>query len=112
MNKLSRILGFTCMVMLSPMSTVQGAAENTQPKMEKAVHDLQEAKQSKDPMPLLEAAKKALKHASKNKHGGRAAAIGLVDQAIQEAASGDKEKMRQKIDAAIANIHNGMSKAD
>jgi len=40
------------------------------------------------------------------------AAIGLVDQAISEAKAGDMEKMRQKVDAAIANIHSGMSKAD
>jgi len=114
MNTISRVLGSTCIAILSllPLTTAQAAAENTQPKMEKAVHDLQDAKQAKDPMPLLEAAKKALKHASKNKHGGRAAAIGLVDEAIQQATAGNMEKMRQKVDAAIANIHNGMSKAD
>ncbi len=112
MRTFSRVLGFACVVMFAHLSAVQAASENKQPTMEQALHDLQEAKRAADPMSLLEAAKKTLKHAKQNKHGSRLDAIALVDEAISMAKAGDMEKMRQKVDAAIANIHSGMSGAD
>lgn len=91
---------------------MRAGQEGGQPKMEDAVHDLQDAKKDSDPIPLLEKAKGTLKKASKNKHGDRKKAISIVDLAISAAQNGNTKEMISKIDSAIATLHDGMSKAD
>jgi hypothetical protein len=46
-----------------------------------------------------------------NKHGERVDAIEAVDEAIALATVGDKSKMLQKIDHAVAQVYSGMRKA-
>lgn len=82
-----------------------------QPNMRAALELLQAAKKSDQPMPMLQAAKQRLKGASKNKGGERLEAIEYVNEAMAMAKAGDKDKMEQKVNAAIANIHSGMGKA-
>lgn len=106
-----RILGVVCITIFAQSLVLQAAPENKQPNMEKALHDLQDAKQSKEPIPLVEEARKTLKHATHNKDGFRLDAIAQINKAIDDAKAGDMEKMRQKADAAIANLHAGMSKS-
>lgn len=82
------------------------------PQQRKAVDELQAAKKSNDPLPLLESAKNRLSKANKgNKAGDGDDAIEKVNEAIAELNRGDKNKMEQKINAAIANIHQGKDKS-
>lgn len=108
---LSKVMAVTSVFILCQTSLLRAAAETKQYNMEATVHDLQDAKQSDKPLNYLESAKKALQHAKHNKHGEKHAAMALIDEAIERARAGDLEKMRQKIDAAIADLHSGMSKA-
>ena len=78
-----------------------------QPHMAAALELLQAAKKSDQPLPMLKSAKKHLEDAKKNKAGARVEAIAAVNDAIAELRVGDKKKMAQKIDSAIANIHQG-----
>lgn len=82
-----------------------------QPHMRAALELLQSAKKSDQPLPMLNAAKKKLEDAPKNKAGGRKQALEAVNDAIAELRTGDKKKMGEKIDSAIANIHQGMDNA-
>jgi hypothetical protein len=91
---------------------LRAGQEGKQPKMEDAVHDLQDAKRASDPIPLLQKAKGEVKKASKNKHGDRKKAMSIIDLAIAAAQDGNTKDMTSKIDSAIATIHDGMSKAD
>ena len=106
-----KLIVVVCLAFLSSMGFPQAALEEKQPKMEQALHDLQEAKTAAEPIPLLENAKKSLKQAKHNKRGFRLEADGPIDKAIEEAKTGNKEKMVQKIDAAIAEIHTAMAKS-
>jgi Skp family chaperone for outer membrane proteins len=82
------------------------------PNQRKAIDDLQAAKKSSDPMPLLQSAKKHLAQANKgNKAGDRDDALDKVKEAIAELKAGDRQKMEQKINAAISNIHQGKDKS-
>lgn len=82
------------------------------PNQRKAIDDLQAAKKSSDPMPLLQSAKKHLAQANKgNKAGDRNDALDKVKEAIAELKAGDRQKMEQKINAAISNIHQGKDKS-
>jgi hypothetical protein len=78
-----------------------------QPHMSAALELLQAAKKADKPLPMLNAAKKHLEDASHNKAGARKEAIAAVNDAIAELRVGDKKKMLQKIDSAIANVHQG-----
>ena len=82
-----------------------------QPKMRGAIEALQDAKTAEKPLPFLEEAKTHLKKAAKNKKGSRADAVQIVNEAIEEAKADDKDKMTQKINRAISEIHSGMDKA-
>ena len=86
------------------------------PEMEKAFKLLQTAKtqlQSSfspkaDPLPLVEAAKDALKKGPGIYHGHRVKAIEAADQAIAELRTGDRaHKAVEYIDKAISEIHAG-----
>ncbi len=82
------------------------------PHLRKAIDDLQAAKESSNPMPLLQSARKHLNEANRgNKVGDRNDALDKVKEAIAELKAGDRKKMEQKINAAIANIHQGKDKA-
>lgn len=78
--------------------------------MEAAIEMLQSAKQSDNPLPLLRAAKKHVANAKPNKGGERKQAAESINEAIAQATVGNKEKMTQKINAAIAAIHSGIAK--
>ena len=106
-----KLIVVICLAFLSSTRFLQAAAEEKQPKMEQALHDLQEAKTAAEPIPLLENAKKSLKGAKHNKRGFRLEADGPIDKAIEEAKIGNKEKMVEKIDAAIAEVHTAMAKS-
>jgi len=82
------------------------------PNQRKAIDDLQAAKKASDPMPLLLSAKGHLTKANKgNKGGDRDDALDKLEEAIKELKAGDKKKMEQKINATIANIHQGKDKS-
>ena len=82
------------------------------PKQRQAMDDLQAAKKASDPMPLLESAKKHITNANKgNKLGDRNDAVDKVDEAIAALKAGDKQKMEQKINAAIANINQSKDRS-
>jgi len=91
--------------------TAIAPAAPDQPHMRAAVDLLNAAKTAENPLPALRAAKKHLHAARRNKRGERRDALEAVDEAIALATVGDKNKMRQKIDHAVAQIHSGMSKA-
>jgi tetratricopeptide (TPR) repeat protein len=82
----------------------------TQPRMENAIEQLEAAKTAERPLPDLEAARKALKNARQNKDGQRLDALGFVNEAIEYAKAGDKEKMLERINKAIANAKSGMAR--
>lgn len=112
MNKhLARTLLAIGTVWLTSVNLLHAGAENKQEHMDNALHYLQDAKQSPHPAELLHSAKKALEVARHNKGGFREVALGIVDKAIAEAQAGDQQKMIEKINAAIAEIHNGMAHA-
>lgn len=109
-------LTFRLIVLLSAFLLVGArlgfsAAEDRQQHMEAALQALQDAKKSDAPAAALHKAKEALHKARHNKDGGRLESLEMVDQAIAEAEAGHHDKMIQKIDAAIADIHNGMAHA-
>lgn len=82
------------------------------PQQRKALDELQAAKKSDDPMPLLESAKDRITKANKgNKGGDKEDVVGKIDEAIKELKAGNKDKMEQKINAAIANLHQGKDKS-
>ena len=82
------------------------------PQQRKALDELQAAKKADDPMPLLKSAKDRIANANKgNKGGDKEDVIAKIDEAIQELKAGNKSKMEQKINAAIANLHQGKDKS-
>ena len=82
------------------------------PQQRKALDELQAAKNAADPMPLLESAKNRIGKANKgNKGGDKEDVIDKIDEAIKELQAGNKSKMEQKINAAIANLHQGKDKS-
>jgi hypothetical protein len=82
------------------------------PQQRKALDELQAAKTADDPMPLLKSAKDRIANANKgNKGGDKGDVIGKIDEAIKECKAGNKDKMTQKINAAISNLHQGKDKS-
>ena len=79
--------------------------------MRAAVELLQSAKKAEKPLPMLTAAKKHIQKARPNKKGERYDALEAVNEAIAQATAGDREKMEQKINHAISQLHSGMAKA-
>ena len=97
------------MLMLSITAT---SAHADLPQQRKALDELQAAKKSSDPMPLLESAKTRIAKANKgNKGGDKEDVVDKIDEAIKELKAGNKDKMEQKINAAIANLHQGKDKS-
>lgn len=78
------------------------------PQQRKALDELQAAKKAADPMPLLESAKTRITKAKKgNRDGDKEDVIAKIDEAIEQLKAGNRSKMEQKINAAIANLHQG-----
>ena len=94
------VLGFTA----TPVSA-------DEPGVSTAIDLLQSAKKSDKPLPILHEARKHLKSATGIKGSVRLEAQQLIKAAIAEAETGDKSKMEQKVNAAIAKIHKGVGKA-
>ena len=82
-----------------------------QPHMRAAIELLQAAKKAEMPLPMLNAARKHIRQASPNKKGERGDALAAVNEAIALATVGDRQKMEQKVNHAIAQLHSGMAKA-
>ncbi len=82
------------------------------PQQRKALDELQAAKKADHPLPLLESAKNRITKANKGDRGGdKKDVIQKIDEAIEQLAAGNKDKMEQKINAAIANLHQGKDKS-
>jgi hypothetical protein len=82
------------------------------PHLRKAVDELQAAKKSSDPMPLLKSAKQHLTSANRgNKAGDKDDALDKIQEAMAALKAGDKRKMEQKINSAIVNINRGKNKS-
>ncbi|EDY19416.1 hypothetical protein CfE428DRAFT_3101 [Chthoniobacter flavus Ellin428] len=110
-NLTFRFLVLLCAFLVVGAPLGFSAAEDRQAHMEAALKALQEAKKSDTPAASLKTAKEELHKARHNKAGERLESIQMVDEALTEAQAGHHEKMIQKIDAAIADIHNGMAHA-
>lgn len=106
-----RTLLILCAFLLAGARLGFSAAEDRQEHMEAALQSLQEAKKSPTPAASLHTAKEELQKARHKKGGFRVDAIEFVDQALTEAQAGSHDRMIQKIDAAIADIHSGMAHA-
>lgn len=105
-----RLLVRVACAMLLLSSATTGLADL--PQQRKALDELQAAKKADDPMPLLESAKTRISKANKgNKGGDKEDVIDKIDEAIKELQAGNKSKMEQKINAAIANLHQGKDKS-
>jgi hypothetical protein len=100
------------MALLLAASAPAVRSADHQPHMKAALELLQAAKASDNPMPMLKSAKKHLVKADNNKGGARVQAIEAVNDAMAQVEVGDKEKAKQKITAAIANVHNGMGNSN
>lgn len=110
MNHILRLLvrAACAVIMLSTVTSVRADL----PKQRRALDELQAAKTADDPMPLLKSARDHISDANKgNKGGDKGDVIGKIDEAIKECKAGNKEKMAQKINAAISNLHQGKDKS-
>jgi hypothetical protein len=76
-----------------------------------AIDLLQSAKKSDTPVPVMRQALKELKDAPGIKGSVRLEANQHIKAAIAAAETGDKAKMVQKVNAAIAKIHKGVGLA-
>jgi len=108
-HTLRLLVRVACAMLLFSTSTVVHADF---PQQRKALDELQAAKKAADPMPLLESAKTRITKAPKgNKGGDKEDVIDKIDEAIEQLKAGNKSKMEQKINAAIANLHQGKDKS-
>jgi len=106
-----KLILLLCGLSFANFGVLRAQPEDQQPHMEDALHFLQDAKKSDAPVALLNSAREALSQAKHNKAGFRKRALGIVDDAIALAQSGDHQRMINKINAAIAEIHTAMSKS-
>ena len=102
-----RTLLLPVLIFFSAMALPAPAAE--QPRMTAAVELLQRAREAREPVPLLRAAKKELAEAHRGKAGFRVEAIKIIDRAIAEGELGHRGKMAAHIDTAITAIRDGMA---
>lgn len=80
-----------------------------QPRMQKAIELLEQAKTDAKPIPLLEKAKEHVENATPNKGGARPAAVNAIDEAIEAAKNGGKAT--KKINRAIELVQTGIERA-
>ena len=97
------------MLVLGLAATPASAADES--GVSTAIDLLQSAKKSDSPVPILHEAHKQLKNASGIKGSVRLEAQQLIKAAIAEAQTGNKQKVEQKVNAAIAKIHKGVGNA-
>jgi hypothetical protein len=107
--KTNLLFGAVFLALVAFVGTLVAAPD--QPHMRAAVELLQSAKMADKPLPMLTAAKKHIQKARPNKKGERYDALEAVNEAIALATTGDREKMEQKINHAISQLHSGMAKA-
>lgn len=100
------IVTFAFACLLSPARALP-----PQPRMAKAIEELEAAKTAVNPLPHLEAARKALKNSRPNKEGQRLDAIGFVNEAIAYARSHARGDMLDRINKAIGNAKSGMARS-
>lgn len=100
------VVTFAFAILLSPAHALP-----PQPRMAKAIEELEAAKTAANPLPHLEAARKALKNARSNKEGQRLDAIGFVNEAIAYARAQARGDMLDRIDKAIGNTKSGMARS-
>ncbi len=86
-------------------------AHTAQPEMNEAIVQLEEAKRAKHPIVHLEKAKHDLEDAKHNKHGERVEAIHQVNAAIAAAHKHEHKVMEKHIDAAIHEVREGKQAA-
>ena len=89
----------------------RAAAHTAQPEMSEAIVQLEEAKRAKHPIEHLEKAKHDLEDAKHNKHGERVEAIHQVNAAIAAAHKHEHKVMEKHIDAAIHEVREGKQAA-
>ena len=102
-DKLTRTLLVACLTLA--ISCLLNQAHADQPRMDKAIELLQEAKTAKDPVAVLEKAKTHVENATTGKGGRRFTAMNKIDKAIAAKKKGkDPSKL---IDEAIADLQEG-----
>jgi hypothetical protein len=94
------------MVALCFFGTGLNALASHSPNLDAAIACLKDAKAADDPIPKLKESIKWLNRATNQKGGKKEEAIGLVNDAIALVQSGDKDAATEKIDHAIAEIHD------
>jgi hypothetical protein len=89
----------------------KGGKGKGQPHMRAAVALLEAAKTAEKPLANLNAARKALVNAKKNKEGERVDALAYIKEAIAYATTGDKKAMAERVDKAISSVKSGIARA-
>jgi hypothetical protein len=108
---MSRILFLALLTVFLAVPSLSPAAGDGK-HMKAALELLQSAKKSDSPRPMLVAAKRHLSNVKPNKEGALAQARKSLNEAIALAELGkEKDKLEQKINATIANVHNAMGNA-
>ena len=112
-NLITPIMKTSIKSLLVTLCTVAlcGTASASQPEMNGAIVQLEEAKHAKHPIEHLEKAKHELEEAKHNKHGERVEAIKQVDAAIAAAHKHEHKVMEKHIDAAIHEVREGKQAA-
>jgi hypothetical protein len=103
-HKLTQTLSVVCLT-FAAFCLLSPACRADQPRMDKAIELLQEAKTVKNPVPLLEKAKTHVENATTNKGGRRVAAMRAIDEAIEAANKG--ARTGPKINKAIELLEEG-----
>lgn len=98
-----RTLLVACLTLAT--SCLLNQAHADQPRMNKAIELLEQAKTAKNPIELLEKAKTAVENATTGKGGRRFTAMNKIDKAI--AAKKKGKNANPLIDEAIADLQEG-----
>lgn len=112
MNTPKAWLTSVLVLILFSMVTSIAIAGPQNPRMRKAIEFLQEAKKATKPIPLLNAAKAQFKPGKNGKTGDRNEALETIQEAVSWAKAGNRGKMEQKINHAIAQIHVRMDNSN
>ncbi len=107
----TKLVLLLCTLFLAGAGLARAGKEAGQPHMEAALHFLQDAKTSATPGPALHSGKEELQRAAHNKRGFRIVSLEKLDQAIAAAEAGDTQKLIEKVDATIADVHDAMAHA-
>jgi Sec-independent protein translocase protein TatA len=100
---------FTWSQLLPNVCADQGKGQR---HMRHALALLEAAKTAEKPVANLNAARKALATAKKNKEGERVDALGYIKEAIAYATTGDKKAANERIDKAISSVKSGIARAN